>query len=121
MTAPPASTPGAAETPKPGDEAYLHPANLDYLARMNMALLSELWITRDRLAVLEKLMVNRSLLEANELDQFVPDEEFGKYLEALRSVVVESVVGAPFQNTETVETLMQLGQKLAKLHDRDPE
>ena len=102
-----------------GPPAYLASQEVEYLARMNMALLSELWITRDRLALVERLLADQKIIAPNQLDDYVPDEDFAQHLEALRSVVVENVLGAPFKNEETVASLVAKGQELAKLHRRD--
>ena len=80
------------QPPKP----YLEGQNLDDLARMNTALLSELWIVRDRLAVLEKLLADRGVVKPGEVDTFVPDTIFAGELENLRDTMVKNVAGAPF-------------------------
>lgn len=95
---------------------YLSSQDVEYLARMNMALLSELWITRDRLAILEEMLTQDDTITRNEIDNYRPSTEFAGYLESLRAVVVENVLGAPFQSTETVDSLIQKGRDLARLH-----
>lgn len=76
-------------------DAYLQADNVDDLARMVVALLSELWVTRDRMAVMEKLLVERGALAPSEIDDFTPAGEFADELEALRDRMVGSVIGAP--------------------------
>ena len=100
---------------QPPDEPYLQSKDLDYLARMNMELLSELWIARDRIAVLEQVLAEKGVIEPDAVDAFVPDESMNKRLETLRRVVVENVIGAPYKNQHTVETLKQQGQALANV------
>jgi hypothetical protein len=99
-----------------GPSAYLSSQDTEYLARMNMALLSELWITRDRVAVLEEMLANGDTITRQRIDNYRPSAEFADYLESLRAVVVENVVGAPFQSTESVDSLIQKGRELARLH-----
>lgn len=99
---------------QPPVESYLRGADLDFLARMNMELLAELWITRDRLAVLEAVLNDRGITQAEEVDTFVPSETLSRRLDQLREVMVENVLGAPFKNNHTVESLISQGKKHAR-------
>ena len=99
---------------QPADESYLKSEDVDCLVRMNMELLSELWIARDRIAVLEQLLVDKGVIEPDAVDSFVPDEGMIERLETLRRVVVENVIGAPFKNSHTVQSLREQGQALAR-------
>lgn len=98
----------------PPDEPYLESEDLDYLVRMNMELLSELWIARDRIAVLEQVLADKGLIEANAVDAFVPDNAMAERLDVLRREVVENVIGAPFKNQQTVQSLKEKGRVLAQ-------
>lgn len=100
------------ETPA---EPYLESADLDYLVRMNTELLSELWIARDRIAVLEQVLVDKGLIGADAVDGHVPDEELSQKLATLRKIMVENVLGAPFKNDQTIETLKAQGRAMASL------
>ena len=95
----------------PPDQPYLLAEHLDYLARMNMELLAELWIARDRLAVLEELVTAKGVLEPGEIDEFVPPEDFAGKLEKLRDDMVSNILGAPFKNDHTVESLVAKGRR----------
>ena len=79
--------------PKPS--GYLQEIDIEALARMNAALISELWIMRDRLAVLEQLLEERGVLAPEEINDYTPREPFASKLAALRQVVVGSIVGRP--------------------------
>jgi hypothetical protein len=92
-------------------EPYLKDELLDRLARTNLELLSELWITRDRLAVMERLLVDKGVLAPEEIDRFHPDEAFSRYVEVLRTQMVENVVGAPLKNDHTVADLTARAQR----------
>lgn len=94
-------------------EAYLDSTELDHLARMNMELLSELWIARDRIAVLEQVLADKGVIESGAVDTYVPDESMTARLDALRRITVENVIGAPFKNNHTVESLKAQGRALA--------
>ena len=52
--------------PVTGDE------RLDGLLRMNTELLSELWILRDRVMVLERILEEKGLLDAQAVSNYVP-------------------------------------------------
>ena len=75
--------------------AYLRAEDTDSLGRMVLALLSEVWIMRDRMAILEKLLAEQGALAAERLDGFVPSGEFAGELAALRDRLIGNVVGAP--------------------------
>lgn len=99
--------------PKPS--GYLQEIDIEALARMNAALISELWIMRDRLAVLEQLLEERGVLAPEEINDYTPREPFASKLAALRQVVVGSIVGAPFANDDrTVEALAEVGRRWRK-------
>ena len=95
---------------------YLSALDVDLLARMNLELLSELWIARDRIAVLEKILTDSGVIAEGCLENFVPDEGFSQKLEGLRLSMVENVLGAPFKNNLTVADLKERGQRIARLN-----
>ena len=77
-------------------EAYLAEQNLDDLGRMVLALLSELWIVRDRVAILEARLAEKGRLESDtELDDYTPGPELAKRLDGLRDRMIAGVLGAP--------------------------
>jgi hypothetical protein len=79
---------------------YLNEDNIDDLARMLTALLSEVWIMRDRMAIMEKMMGDKLGLTSKDLDDYVPPPEFSKELETLRDRMVNNVIGAPIAAKE---------------------
>lgn len=98
---------------QPPDESYLASTDLDYLVRMNMELLSELWIARDRIAILEQVLVDKGVVAPDAVDTYVPSEEMEARLSTLRQITVENVLGAPFKNNHTVESLKAQGRAMA--------
>jgi hypothetical protein len=74
---------------------YLDENNIDDLGRMVTALLSELWIMRDRMAIMEKLLEENKIIAAGAIDDFVPSPAVSAELETLRDRMVASVIGAP--------------------------
>jgi len=77
-------------------ESYLADQNLDDLGRMMLALLSELWIVRDRVAILEARLAEKGALTSDtELDDYTPNPELAARLDGLRDRMIASVLGAP--------------------------
>jgi hypothetical protein len=79
---------------------YLDENNVDDLGRMIVGLLSELWIVRDRLAVVEELLVSNGVLAAEAVDGFAWSQAKAEEMEALRDRIVAAVIGAPIAAKE---------------------
>lgn len=88
---------------------YLSIDDVDQLARQNTQLMAELWIVKDRLAVLENLLVEKGVLAAEEADA-PPDDALGEKLDRERERYIKRIVGLPPQE-RTVEALKTLGSK----------
>jgi len=80
--------------------SYLGPNNVDDLGRMVTALLTELWITRDRVAVLERVLQERGIVLPGEINDYIPDAAFEAELETLRDRMAGNVIGAPLAARE---------------------
>jgi hypothetical protein len=79
---------------------YLTENNIDDLGRMVVALLSELWIMRDRMAILEQVLVKSGALKPDAVDAFTWTPEQAVEIEKLRDKIVASVLGAPLAAEE---------------------
>lgn len=79
---------------------YLGPDNIDDLGRMVTALLTELWITRDRVAVLEQLLEEKKIILPREVDDYIPTDGFESDLERIRDRMAANVIGAPLAARE---------------------
>lgn len=89
-------------------KTYLTQDNVDDLGRMVVALLSELWITRDRLALTEAILVEKGILSAAEVETFQPGPNLVAELEATRDRMVASVLGAPIAASgRSVDDILQ--------------
>jgi hypothetical protein len=75
-------------------KGFMVSEDVDGLARMMMAMLSELWIARDRIAILESLLEEVGVLSAGAADHAAPSPELAERLEAMRSIMVANVLGA---------------------------
>ena len=96
MTQPPAR-------PVTGDE------RLDGLLRMNTELLSELWILRDRVMVLEKILEEKGLLDRAAVSSYAPSKKFADELQQERDRLVRRVAGAPWTEEFTWQSLVERG------------
>src|SRR3546814_21061000 len=67
---------------------------------MVTALLTELWITRDRVAVLEQLLEDKKIVLPGEVDDYIPSEDFEADLERIRDRMAANVIGAPLAARE---------------------
>ena len=95
-------------------ESYLKDELLDNLGRMTFQLLSELWITRDRLAVVEQLLVDHGVVGPREADDYTPAAEFAERLEAMRKLMVDNVLSAPVRHELSVQDLADKGGLMAR-------
>ena len=76
-------------------QSALAPADLDQFGRMFFALLAELWVTRDRAAIMEKLLVNQGVLQPGQIEAFAPSGDFAAELAAMRDQLMSQVMSAP--------------------------
>ncbi len=84
---------------------------MDALMRINTELMSELWILRDRVTILEKLLEQKGVVTRQAIDDFILDDDFAKELNEERDKYVRRVAGAPWEVEFTVESLVQNGQR----------
>lgn len=84
---------------------------MDIVARQNVQLLTELWMVKDRLAVLEKLLTQSGVLKEDAINRFTPEGDFAKTLEHERAAYVERVVSLPGEE-RTIETLKRRSAKV---------
>ncbi len=81
--------------PTNSDLPYLGENNIDDLGRMVIALLSEVWIMRDRMHVLEDMLSQRGGPTFEEIDAYKPSGASLARLEAERKRLTSNVVAAP--------------------------
>lgn len=88
MTAP---DPGAASRAASVAPA-LHPGQLDHLGRAILLLARELWVTRDRLAILEAVLEARGIPVVEAVRDFQPDDALARRLAAERDSLARALV-----------------------------
>lgn len=84
---------------EPTGKDYLGPDSVTDVARMLMALVSEVWIMRDRQIVTEHLLEAKGSITREELDEFVPSGELAAQITAERERFARLIAGAPIAAT----------------------
>lgn len=80
---------------------------IDELLRMNTELLTELWIVKDRLLVLERVLCEKLEIDRDEIDRFVPTGPFAEELDRERETMMKKVMHAPFAEADRrVDTII---------------
>ncbi|WP_033926147.1 hypothetical protein [Sphingomonas sp. 35-24ZXX] len=74
---------------------YLGPQSVTDVARMVMALTSEVWIMRDRQIVTEYLLATKGSITSEDIDNFTPPAELAAAITAERDRFASLVTGAP--------------------------
>lgn len=80
---------------------YLLPEDIETLARQNAQLMTELWITKDRLFVLEDMLEKQGLIKRSEFETSQPDAALMEELEAQRIAYIKRVLGVRPQERTT--------------------
>ena len=89
--------PRAARGPRP---EFFDDGSSDTLLAMNVALLTELMATRERLDTLERLVAAKGVLRREELDAFEPDEAAEREREEIRETMSRHVFYLLLQQAE---------------------
>jgi hypothetical protein len=80
--------------------AKLDSSNIDDLSRMFMALVQEVWIMRDRMAVTEQLLEDKLGITPGDIDDFVGSPEYKDAIGRMRDQFAMRIVGAPLAARE---------------------
>lgn len=92
--------PRVAKGPRP--MMFENEAN-DILLSMNVSLLNELVVTRQRLDAVERLLEKKGLVDQAEVDNFTADEDSAKQRDALGTELNERVLYLLLQQAERAE------------------
>jgi hypothetical protein len=84
-------------TAKAAEREYLLRRRVEDIAQAYVSLLGELWIIKDRQAVLEELLGKRGMITADEVERYEPEGEFKNRLDAERREWIARAVGALFR------------------------
>ena len=91
---------------KPPKQPYTGDEMMDNVIRMNTELMSELWILRDRVTLLEHVLQQQGVINRKTLDDMVPNGDLAKELNRERDALVEKVVGGAWMQGYSVESLV---------------
>jgi len=92
--------PRAARGPRP---EFFDDGSSDTLLAMNVALLTELMVTRERLDTLERLIEARGLVPRADIDAYEPDEAAEAQREQIRETMSRHVFYLQLQQAERAE------------------
>ena len=92
------------------ERTHLSGAETEALALTQTELLSELWILRDRVLVLEHILKESGVL-TEDIDQYAPPEELTKRLDRDRDNLVARVAGAGHRKRIAVDELKAEAQR----------
>jgi len=87
---------GSAAANKAETDFLLH-RRIDDLAAAYVSLLAEIWIVKDRQAILEQVLARHGIAAPEAVEQFEPDGKFKAELDAERQAWVRRMVGALFR------------------------
>ena len=82
------------EQTKRPDQTYFEDPAVDRLLGAVMTLAAELHVTRDHVRVLEKLLVDKGVVQADEVASFVPDQATANAWDTERDAFVVSLMEA---------------------------
>jgi hypothetical protein len=71
----------------------LKPEDMDLLGQALLTLTQELWVARDRIAVLEAALADAGVLPADAVDTYQPGAELNERLAADRKQLINNVLG----------------------------
>jgi hypothetical protein len=74
------------------DEKYLGDPMLDRMMKVMMALAQELYETKDRLGVIERLLESRGTLTRADIEAYVPDPSAQREIIAARDAYIERLL-----------------------------
>ncbi len=67
-------------------------ADIDALTIALVSVTKELWISKERNFILERLLLDKGVIKANEIDTYEPGGQFGEQLGAMRQDLIDGVV-----------------------------
>lgn len=94
-------------------QPYTGDVMMDNVIRMNTELMSELWILRDRVTILEHMLQEKGIVSRKALDDLVPQGPLAAELNRERDALVEKVVGSAWMQGYTVESLVAKAKRQA--------
>lgn len=72
----------------------LQPEDIDQLGQALLTLTKELWVTRDRVRILEQALNDAGVLSPGAVDKLQPDATLSEELDAERAALIDAVLRA---------------------------
>lgn len=98
------------------ESSYLQNKELDSIALMQTEIMSELWILRDRVIILEHLLTKADILLPDQIDNFEPSKSLEKKLQHERDKYVARVLDVGFRQELSVEKIKAI-KKSSNIHE----
>ena len=86
---------------------YLASDDVDAVARQNAQLMAELWIVKDRLALIETMLEEKNLIDRKTLNDIEPEGELADELRREREAYIDRIMGIDPKD-RTVEALRDM-------------
>ncbi|MCL6647362.1 MAG: hypothetical protein K6U89_03375 [Chloroflexi bacterium] len=99
------TSPPTIRDPRP---QYFESPELDRFMAVVINLANELWVTKDRLFILERLLAQRGGVTPQEIDQYQPNEQERKELEEARKAYIARVLSGLTIEPRPIEEIRQL-------------
>ena len=90
---------------------YLDGKDLDAVVRMQTEMLSELWILKDRVLLLEHLLEQRGVVPSEAIDALQPDAALSSKLQAERDALVGRILAAGSRSELSLNELTSSDQE----------
>lgn len=98
-------SPPTIQDPRP---QYFDDPNLDRVMAVVITMANELWVTKDRLMILERLLAKRGSVTPEEVDHYQPTDEEKHALEVARKAYIARVLSGLTIDPRPVEEIRQL-------------
>ena len=103
----------ARSTYKASDASFFEQPYIDELVKMNTELLTELWVLKDRVYILEKILEEKKYVNIEEINNYMPQGDFIKFLDKERENLIKKVIEAPLKKNKnrTVNSILSKSKK----------
>lgn len=83
-----------------GHPHYFNDQMIDHLLEICLQLAGEIWVNRDRQAVMEHLLATKGKVTPEMIEEFKPDDDMKQELKDARKVFSQRIFGSLYDNLE---------------------